>query len=415
MAAVNNNKTGLWQQRSVRVRDALFNGPVVAVKRLWFLAGVLAALVCTPASFAATLVASPLGVPMSLEDALRQAQDGDTVEVLPGEYKGGEVLLENRRITIKGMGKRPLIKGSGKPGLPKALWLVRGGEVVIENIEFRGARSSEGEGAGIRMEGGRLLLRRCAFYDNEYGVHAINAEQAELTIEDSEFGLAPKVVGGLYHLLNVGRLAKLQISGSRFQQGFEGQLIKTRARENTISYNWIYDGRRGGASYEIEIAGGGIATLIGNVIGQGFDSQNPVMVVYGTEPRHWDKNSLVVAHNTFVNNGFTPAWFVRVIHKHLPANTEVVAINNLLVGSGLLWPALSGRVEGNRHATAGMVRDAETYAYELPPASVWRRSGIDPKAVNGRDLTPKGEFEWPVGVTPLPAPQGTPTPGAYQR
>jgi hypothetical protein len=32
--------------------------------------------------------------------------------------------------------------------------------------------------------------------------------------------MAPKVVGGLYHLLNVGRIAKLSITGSRFQQGF---------------------------------------------------------------------------------------------------------------------------------------------------------------------------------------------------
>jgi hypothetical protein len=39
--------------------------------------------------------------------------------------------------------------------------------------------------------------------------------------------MAPKVVGGLYHLLNVGRIAKLSITGSRFQQGFEGHLIKT--------------------------------------------------------------------------------------------------------------------------------------------------------------------------------------------
>jgi Right handed beta helix region len=406
MAAVhNNNKPGLLLQRLCKRLQTV----------AWLLICTLAAAVITPAAHAVTWVASPLGVPHSLEDALRQAQDGDTVEVLPGEYKGGEVVLDNRRLTIKGMGKRPLIKGSGKPGAPKALWLVRGGEVSIENIEFRGSRSSEGEGAGIRMEGGKLLLRRCAFYDNEYGVHAINAEQAELTIEDSEFGLAPKVVGGRLHLLNVGRLAKLTVSGSRFQQGFEGQLIKTRARENTISYNWIHDGRRGGASYEIEIANGGLATLIGNIIGQGSESQNPVLIAYATEPRVWDKNVLVLSHNTLINNGFTPAWFVRVIHKNLPPNTEVMAINNLLVGSGLLWPALTGRVEGNRHATPGMVRDAETYAFELPLTSIWRSSGVDPKAVNGRDLSPKGEFEWPVGVTPLPPLQGAPTPGAYQR
>jgi hypothetical protein len=290
--------------------------------------------------------------------------------------------------------------------------------VTLENLEFRGARSNDGEGAGIRMEGGRLHLRKVALYDNEYGLFAPLAEQAELRIEDCEFGLAPRVVGGLHHLLNVGRIAKLTVTGSRFQQGFEGQMIKTRARENIISYNFIHDGQRGGASYEIEIANGGLATIVGNVIGQGADSQNPVLVSYGTEKVGWDKNALLLAHNTFVNYAWTPAWFVRVIDRNLPPDTEVVAVNNLLVGSGLLWPALGGgkvTAAGNRPVSRRVLRDADTYAFELLPNSLWRGSGIDPRNVAGRDLSPKGEFEWPVGVLPIPPGQTTWAPGAYQR
>jgi len=226
------------------------------------------------------------------------------------------------------------------------------------------------------------------------------------------------VVGGLHHLLNVARIAKLTVTGSRFQQGFEGQMLKSRARENLISYNFIHDGQRGGASYEIEIANGGLATIVGNVIGQGADSQNPVLVAYGTEKVGWDRNALVVAHNTFINYAWTPAWFVRVIDKNLPPDTEVVAVNNLLVGSGLLWPALGGgrvTAAGNRHVSRRMLRDADTYAFELLPGSTWRGSAVDPRSVAGRDLSPKGEFEWPVGVLPL-APELTRwAPGAYQR
>ena len=367
---------------------------------------------------AAVLMVGPQGAPMSMEEALRQAQDGDTIELLSGEYTGAPLVIENRRLLIRGVGKRPLIKGNGKMTSAKALWLVRGGEVTLENLEFRGARSNDGEGAGIRMEGGRLHLRKVALYDNEYGLFAPNAEQAELRIEDCEFGLAPRVVGGLHHLLNVARIAKLTVTGSRFQQGFEGQMLKSRARENLISYNFIHDGQRGGASYEIEIANGGLATIVGNVIGQGADSQNPVLVAYGTEKVGWDRNALVVAHNTFINYAWTPAWFVRVIDKNLPPDTEVVAVNNLLVGSGLLWPALGGgrvTAAGNRHVSRRMLRDADTYAFELLPGSTWRGSAVDPRSVAGRDLSPKGEFEWPVGVLPL-APELTRwAPGAYQR
>ena len=366
------------------------------------------------AAAAETWVVGPAGAPMSMTDALRKAHDGDTIELMPGDYRGG-VVIENRKLTIRGMGKRPVVDGEGKASSAKALWLVRGGEVTIENLAFRGARSTDGEGAGVRMEGGRLTLRLCQFHDNEFGVLATSVEGAELTIENSEFGLAPKVVGGLHHLLNVGRIAKLSISGSRFQQGFEGHLIKTRARENLITYNFIHDGQRGGASYEIDIAAGGLATVIGNVIGQGADSQNPVVVAYGTEGPGWDKNQLLMAHNTLINYAWTPAWFLRVLHDRMREPIEVVAINNLIVGTGLFWLGATGHFEGNRPATRGMLRDAETYAFELEPDSMWRHSGVDPRHVKGHDLSPKAEFEWPVGVRVLPSDRQRWAPGAYQR
>ncbi len=391
--------------------------PLNRLKRAASMAG-LALLACMhlagPARAQTVWLAGPEGAALSLQDALRQARDGDTVELLPGDYKGG-VVLENRRLTLRGVpGKPPLIKGDGKPG-DKALWLVRGGQVTLQNLEFRGARGADGSGAAVRQEGGSLVIDRCGFYDNEHGLMAINDDKATVDIRASVFGLAPKVVGGLHHLLNVGRIAKLSISGSRFQQGFEGHLIKTRARENLIAYNFIHDGRRGGASYEIDIANGGLATVLGNVIGQGADSQNLVMVSYGSEDRPWDRNSLVVAHNTFINYGWTPAWALRVFRDKLPADTPVTGINNLVVGGGVLGWGAAGEFSGNRHATRGMLRDVDTGAFELSLGSVWRDSGVDPRNINGQDLSPKAEFEWPVGTKTLSTGRTSWSPGAFQR
>jgi hypothetical protein len=387
--------------------------------RRWSVQAALACLlVCTlvaPVAAQERLVVGPQGAPMALEDAVRVAKDGDVIELLPGDYRGG-LVLENRKLTLRGVGnKPPVVKGEAQPGSAKGLWTVRGGDVTIENIEFRAARSTEGSGAGVRQEGGKLTLNLCTFFDNEHGLFAANDEAAEVTITSSVFGMAPKVVGGLYHLLNVGRIAKLSISGSRFQQGFEGQLIKSRARVNDITYNVIHDGQRGGASYEIEIANGGLATILGNVLGQGAESQNPVVVAYGTEGRAWDKNALYLAHNTFIHYGWMPGWFLRVIRKNLPDNTEVFAINNLTVGSGLFSLGASGHFDGNRPATLGMLRDADTYAFELPPGSMWRSSGVDPRKVGGRDLSPKAEFKWPVGTEALAAGREQWAPGAFQR
>jgi hypothetical protein len=380
------------------------------VTRVW---GLVLGLALAGAAQAASWVAGPGGAPMALADAVARAADGDTIELLPGEYRGA-LLLDQRRLTLRAEGK-VVVQGAAGPGEDKALWTVRGGDVLIEGVEFRGARARDGSGAGVRQEGGRLTLRKTQFFDNEHGLLATNDDKAELVIENSVFGQAPKVVGGLHHLLNVGRIGRLVITGSRFQQGFEGHLIRSRAREALITYNFIHDSVRGGASYEIELAAGGLATVLGNVIGQGADNQNPVLLAYGTEGRTWEKNELRVAHNTFIHYGLLPAWFMRVLDDRIGPDTKVYAVNNLLVGPGLFSPGTSGEFAGNRYATRGMLQDIWTYGFELPPGSTWRGAGVDPSQVGGHDLRPTAEFEWPVGTRKLQPAAGAWTPGAFQR
>jgi hypothetical protein len=351
----------------------------------------------------------------TLQEVVRRAKDGDIIELMEGEFRGN-LLIENRQLTLRGMGSKPsVIKGDGKVVPAPALWTVRGGAVTLQNLEFRGARSQDGGGAGVRMEGGRLTVLRCSFFDNEHGLLATNDEAAELIIQGSVFGMAPRVQGGLYHLLNVGRIGKLNITATRFQQGFEGHLIKSRAREAFIGYNFIHDSVRGGASYEIELANGGQAIVIGNVIGQGADSQNRVVVAYGTEGKLWDKNSLHLAHNTLVNYSWLPAWFLRVFKDRLPENTQVYAVNNLIVGPGVFGLGAPGQFDGNRHVMLRQLRDAATYGFELPPGSMWRGSGVDPRNIGGLDLSPQGEFEWPGDFRPIPSGRSAWSPGAYQR
>jgi len=381
-----------------------------------------------PAQDPATAVAPPapagprvwlVGPSQPLSQALRSAADGDVIELLPGDYTE-RLLIQDRRLTIRGVrgGEPPRVVGGGQPVAARALWTIQGGEVLLENLEFRGARSTDGAGAAVRQEGGRLVLRRCRFFDNEHGLVALNDPKAEVQVEGGVFGLAPRVVGGLHHLVTIGRIARFSVTGARFQQGFEGHLLKTRARETLIAYNFIHDGLRGGASLEIDIALAGDATVIGNVIAQGSDTQNPVLLSYGSEGVAWDLNRLRVAHNTFVNHGWTPAWFLRVHRDRLPPGLELVAVNNLLVGGGLFEWVNEGRFEGNRHATRGALADVATNAFELPPSSSLRGQGADLRALGLPQLLPVAEFDWSEGRKPLDPPPERRTrwsPGAFQK
>jgi hypothetical protein len=77
---------------------------------------------------------------------------------------------------------------------------------------------------------------RCRFVDNENGLLGANFADAEPDIADCVFANAPPMRGRLHHLLYVGRIARLSIVGTRFHQGFEGNLIKSRAAQSSIAY-----------------------------------------------------------------------------------------------------------------------------------------------------------------------------------
>lgn len=363
---------------------------------------------------AETWIVQPGDAATALPAAIARAADGDVIALMPGEYRGPVAVIENKRITLRGVGKRPVFVGDAKLAENKAMLVVRGAEVTLDNIEFRGARAPDANGAGVRFDSGRLSVRNCAFFDNENGILTGNVAQAELSIENSEFGQAPRIEGGLHHLLYVGRIAKLSIRGSRFHTGFEGHLIKSRARENRITYNLIYDGAEGQASYEIDLPNGGLAWVIGNVIGQGSEARNPVMLAYGSEGRSWDRNGLYVAHNTFVGNPWPPSWMVRVFEDRLPKSLEVRAINNVHVGVGLFSPGTRGDFAGNVwKLRRRSLENVYTLEFALPQDSSLRGSGVEPGYGGGEPLAPSAEFVLPVGTRPIQRPPAW-SPGAYQ-
>ena len=236
----------------------------------------------------------------TITEAARLAHDGEVIEIRSGEYRGQPATWTQNNLLIRGVGQRPVMLADGKSAEGKAIWVVRGGKVTIENIEFRGARVDSLNGAGIRFEKGNLTIRACAFFDNEMGLLTANSADLTLDVIDSEFGDAPRHQGNLHHLLYVGQIGKFVLRGSRFSNGYLGHLVKSRARENHILYNMLVDGAGGNASYELEFPNGGLAYVIGNAIGQSAGTDNPTIVAYGAEGRHWPDNALYMAHNTLV-------------------------------------------------------------------------------------------------------------------
>ncbi len=281
-------------------------------------------------------------------DALRQAQDGDTIAVLPGTYRADVAVIVQRRLHIVGLGEQPVLQADGAQAEGKAIWVVRDGAITVENIAFRGCRVPSGNGAGIRFERGHLQLRRCSFSDNQMGLLTGNHGDAELDIADCQFGDAPDNPGSLPHLLYVGRIARLQLAGSLLQQGRVGHLLKSRARAATITGNRFDDGRTGRASYEVDLPNGGQVVLEDNTLVQSPLTENPVMLSYGAEGQAWPDSQLILRRNTFVNRRSRGGSFVRVWADRLPPDTVVRTEHNQWLGAGDLALGPAGQSVGDR-------------------------------------------------------------------
>jgi hypothetical protein len=359
-----------------------------------------------------TMVVGPGEMVSTVTEAARLARDGEVIAIRSGNYRGQTAIWTQNNLLIRGTGKRPVMIADGQSAEDKATWVVRGGSIRIENIDFRGAKASDGNGAGIRFEKGHLAIHACRFSDNEMGILTGNLASLSLEISDSEFVDAPHDQRDLHHLLYVGAIGKFVLRGSSFRNGYLGHLVKSRARENHVLYNMLADGVGGRASFELEFPNGGIAYVIGNVIAQSAGTDNPSVVSYGAEGPRWPVNGLYLAHNTLVNDNNTGT-FLAVRAEKFPGGIDVWAINNLTVGNGDVDRPAQGRFEGNRSAGRGELIEYGGLPLRLTNMSPLRGSVRPPGSIGAVDLLPSAEFTYPLGTRKLRVSSSL-SPGAFQ-
>jgi hypothetical protein len=278
-------------------------------------------------AWAALLEVGPGRTYTTISQAARAAQDGDTVEVQAGIYRGDVAVWTQRDLVIRAVGGRVQLIANGAYVERKGIWVVRGGPIRVEGFDFSGARVPDRNGAGIRFESGQLQIVDCRFYDNENGILTGADPNAELSIERSLFK-SNGAGDGFTHNLYVGRIGKLTMTDSTSTDARVGHLLKSRAAINEIHRNQLLNSDAGSASYELEFASGGVAHVSDNVIRQGAATQNPVMVSYGAEGYVWPRNELTMEGNTLIDDKPSGGVYLRAA----PGKRTVVLRDNRLEG-----------------------------------------------------------------------------------
>jgi len=256
------------------------------------------------------------------------AKDGDIVEIDAGDYPHDAAVWTQSDLTLRGVGGRAHLRAEGAAVEGKAIWVVKGDRTRIESLEFSGARVSDRNGAGVRLEGTGLTVLDCSFHDNENGILTAGKPEGDVVVERSEF--ARNGAGdGQTHDLYIGHERSFTLRFSYVHHAVVGHLVKSRARKSRILYNRLSDEADGRSSLAIDLPEGGDALVLGNLIHQGPATENGVIVSYAAEkPVGGHGGALYVVHNTIVNGRHAGTF----VHNSSPSRARLM--NNVFVGPG---------------------------------------------------------------------------------
>lgn len=262
---------------------------------------ILAALSWACGALAATLQVGPQ-YPLKLpSEAALVAKDGDTVEIEAGDYARDAAVWRANRLTLRGVNGVARLVSDSATVEGKAIWVIKGNDTVVENIAFLEARVPHRNGAGIRLEGANLTVRRCLFRDNENGILTGNNPASEVRVENSEFD-GNGFGDGYSHNIYIGAVGKFILRDSVSRHARVGHQVKSRALISIIANNRIEDGLDGRSSYLIDLPSGGDAEVTGNTLQQGPLTENLTMLAYGAENLSHAVNRLRVSSNVFIND-----------------------------------------------------------------------------------------------------------------
>jgi len=317
--------------------------------------------------------------------AAKVARDGDVIEIRAGTYAGDAAVWRQHRLTIRGVGGRAHMRADGAQAEGKAIWVIKGNDTTVLNIEFSGAKVSDNNGAGIRLEGRGLTVSNCYFHDNENGILTSPNPASDVVVEHSEF--ARNGAGdGFTHNIYIGKIRSFTLRFSYMHHAVTGHDVKSRASRNTVAYNRIMDENDGRSSYSVDFPNGGLAFVIGNLIEQGPEGENFTIVAYGAEGLQHPQNELYFVNNTVVNDRPGEGRFVFVKEAD-----SALIVNNLFSGPGdvLTGP---GELRNNVRGQRSDFVDPSHFDYRLKARAAAVGRGIEPGSAHGIALRPAEEY-----------------------
>jgi hypothetical protein len=234
--------------------------------------------------------------------AIGAASAGDTVEIWPGQYFDC-ASVGTRNLTIEGHGDPASVVLTDKACAGKALLVIDAPNVTVRNLTLTRARVPDGNGAGIRMEGGNLTVDGVRFINNQNGILTDADPAASLIVKNSDFERNGGCRDACAHGLYAGTIKLVRVQNTRFFATKQAHHIKSRAARTEVIDCNIQDGPDGTASYLIEAPNGGSLVVRGTTLEKGPQAQNhSAAIIIGDEGVTQPTPEILIENNTFTND-----------------------------------------------------------------------------------------------------------------
>ena len=334
----------------------------------------------------------------SIGSAVNAAQDGYTIEIDAGVYPNETITISKNNLTLRALGGYAHLKwGTGNYltntatiSNGKGILVIQGNNITIENLELSGAKVVDKNGAGIRYEGGNLTIRKSYFHDNENGILGAGGLSNTLIIESSVFERNGYCLPSCAHNVYIGRMGKLIFRYNKSIDAHEGHPLKSRAQINEIISNYLSTTNSDG-SYEANFPNGGTVYFIGNIVEQGVNSGNSIMLAYGEEGSSNPNPALYVVNNTFYNRRGSGAFL------SVSGSPTLSVKNNIFAGGGSIGITADA---SNKALNASSFISASSGDYHLAAGSPAIDAGANPGTAGAYNLAPQSEYFEPAGNQP---------------
>ena len=232
-----------------------------------------------------------------LGTALQYAQDGDTIKVQAGTYYDDYASV-TKKVIIEGVGGMAKFVSTALTAV--AGFIVVSADATLRNLDISGLSNPyNGHAAAITVTSGHVTIQNSYLHGNDVGLLADGGMNTAIVVQNTEIGPNGNGDKGTSNVI-INPVESFVLRGSTVHGATTGHEITSFAYNSLVEDNRIYDGANVGASFLLNLGGGGDATIRRNVFEKGPDAANGVLIHVGGEQPAYINSDVRITDNVLI-------------------------------------------------------------------------------------------------------------------